>query len=210
MATTAVFAPPAYEQPEVPETDTVEQRMGFDPIAELLKDDPEAALIGHEDEKDQPRKLSAEERAERRDELLLRAIQSLEGHVSAQERTKQKTILDILPDSPWNPTGRRDMPSPRNQIFQHGMPVNPMMMTAEEIILANKLKPGRYVNRTVEVTRSTDGSLNITWPNKRIDQRMEFNGKFPTFASLCNTIIAERAQKEEARRKGQFDAEEAL
>lgn len=197
----SLSVPQQFEQPEVPEVVV----SGRSLEEEILAGEPEDMEIGKPEED-----MTAAQTAAMQAKAMLKIAESMSGFMQNQERTKQKSYLDILPDSPFNPEGKRSRTPLRGSIFQHGMMVNPMMLTEEEIVLANQLKPGRYVNRTVEVSRTSNGDLNITWPNKRIDQRMEFNSKFPNFPTLCRVLVAERLEKEAKRRAGHFESEEIL
>lgn len=202
----SLATPVQFEQPEVPEGENY--ILGNPALEdEILQGSEEDRLIGKEETALEmtPTQIQAMQTS-----AMLKIAESLQGFMQNQERTKQKSYSEILPDSPFNPTGKKNRTRLRGQLFQHGIPVNPLMMTEEEIEIANQLKPGRYVNRSVEVTRMHDGSVNITWPNKRIDQRLEFQSRFPTFVALCQTIVKERLQKEDNRKRGVFESEEIL
>lgn len=141
---------------------------------------------------------------------LLDMATSMKAMVQENQANKQIPLKDIKPVTPWNPEGKRSRLKPRGEIYQNGYLVNPLMMTEEDIELCNKLKPGRYLDRTVTVARQRDGSLYIEYASARTDQRMDFYAKYPTFTSLAAALVKDREAKEERRRRGEFDSEEAL
>lgn len=133
---------------------------------------------------------------------MLRIAESMEKINARAESVRQIPFNEVIPDTPWNPKGKRDRVSFTRPTFLHGIALNPLMHTEEEIQLFNKLKPGRYLDRKVEVQRGNDGSMNLKWEGKKIDQRIMFYSEYPTISLLLSAIIKDREVKEEKRRKG--------
>ena len=67
---------------------------------------------------------------------------------------------------------------PQHTFAQNGFPMRHETLTAEEIALLNRItRGGRYVNRKVEVVykdESGDISVNFVYPNRTVDQRMDY------------------------------------
>lgn len=141
---------------------------------------------------------------------MLRVAESMERIVSRQEATRQLSINEVLPNSPWNPEGKRVRAKFSRPTFLHGIDLNSLTLFEEEIELFNQLKPGRYIDRKVEVRLTQDGSIDLSWPGAKNDARIEMYSRFPTLASLLKAVIAERKAKEDRRRRGVFDDSDSL
>lgn len=188
------------EQPEVPQLVSDEN--------DLLAGSAEDQQIGREPE---PPKLTAEQVQALQTSALIDLAKSIKGLVERQEATRQVPYNEIKPVTPFNPEGKRDRVKLTRNLFMSGIMVQSINLTEGEIELINQLKPGRYIERKVEVQLSRDGStLSIMWPNGKIDKRMEFQSRFPTASDLFKAIIAERKDKEEKRRRGVVAENEEL
>ncbi len=141
---------------------------------------------------------------------MLRVAESMERIVSRNESTRQLSYAEILPVTPFNPEGKRNRIGFKRQTYMHGILLNPMLHTEEEIDLFNQLKPGRYIDRKVEVQLTRSGELNLQWAGSKIDARMAIYTQFPEIKVMLKQIIAERAEKEAKRRRGVFDDEDDI
>lgn len=141
---------------------------------------------------------------------MLEIAKSLSSAEQRRESQRQLSITEIKPDSPWNPEGKRDRLKLSRATSLHGIALNPLTHSEEEIALFNKLKPGRYIERRVEVRMTQDGSIDLSWPGAKNDTRIEFYSRFPTLVSLLQAVIAERTEKEDRRRKGIFTDDDSL
>lgn len=139
---------------------------------------------------------------------MLTIAESVKALVESQQSVRQIPLSEIKPVSPWNPEGKRNRVPLSRVTMINGNPLNPMMMTEGEIILANELKPGRYMNRKIEVQRSQDGTINIVWANAKIEQRMEMAALYPDFTALAKAVINDRKAKEEKRKSGVVEEQE--
>lgn len=185
------------EQPEVPAIRNLEQ--------EILTEG------GPEPEADEPPVTSlAELKLDAQTKALIELAKSVGLMVQNQERVRQKGILEIDPVTPWNPEGKRNRVPLTRMTYQHGQLVNPFHMTEEEIILANQLKPGRYYDRKIEVHRTEDGGINLSYHLGKVHERMELARQFPDFASLCRFLIKERQEKEEKKRRATIEDDDYL
>jgi hypothetical protein len=134
--------------------------------------------------------------------------QALIAFIKGQEANKTVPFHEVKYDTPWNPSGNRNRPKLRRPVMVSGFPVNPMMLSDAEINLLNQVKPGRYVNRTWEVQKLSDGTINIVYPNRTIDQRVNMAVMAPSLTALCEIILKDRLQQEEKRRRGSFEDDE--
>lgn len=157
-----------------------------------------------------PPQLSPEDKFSRMMEAMLSIAENTEKREARAEAIRQIPYNEILPVSPWNPTGKRDRVKLTRPTYLHGIIVNPLTHTEEEITLWNKIKPGRYIDRKVEVRMQQDGSIDLSWPGAKTDARIEFYSRFPTLASLLQAVIAEREEKEARKRRGIYTDDDSL
>lgn len=143
-------------------------------------------------------------------EQMSRIAAGTEARELRAESIRQKGYSEINPDSPWNPEGRRDRAKLSRPTHLHGIQLNPMQLFEEEILLFNQLKPGRYLDRKIEVRVTQDGSVDLSWPGAKNDARIEMYSTYPTLTSMLKAVVAERKAKEEKRRKGVFDDTDSL
>lgn len=90
--------------------------------------------------------------------------------------------------------------------YQNGRPVENELLTDEETRLLNGIhRPGRYLDRKVEVIirPEPDNVLEIRYSDKRIDQRIELAHYFRSFKEMLEKITAEQktANDEEKARE---------
>lgn len=188
------------EQPVVTDAQVIDEE------AELLAGSPEDQQIGQVPAPPTPEALAAMQTA-----ALIDLAQAVKGIVSQQQATRQVPYHEIKPVTPFNPEGKRDRKKLKYTFLQHGKLVTPINLREEEIELINQLKPGRYWNRKIEVQISRDGTtLNLTWTNAKIEQRMEFNAAFPDLLAVLRHCIKERAEKEAKRKAGHVEEMEVL
>lgn len=141
---------------------------------------------------------------------MMSVAESVKALVENQTITRQLSMSEIKPVTPWNPEGKRNRKTLQVNFFQHGFWANPMTMSEEEMALVMKLKPGRYLNRRVEVQKDQDGNIHLNYPWETIRERMENMLLWSSLTDLCQQIIKEREEKEAKRKLGQFDPEEVL
>lgn len=141
---------------------------------------------------------------------MLRIAESMEKSEARREAVRQLTYAEMIPTSPWNPEGKKVRLGFSRPTSMHGIPLNSLQHTEEEIALFNQLKPGRYVERKVEVQLGSGGEINIQWAGSKVDARIMMYTRFPTIVKLLETVIAERKAKEEARKRGDYTQDEIL
>jgi hypothetical protein len=129
------------------------------------------------------------------------AIGKLAGAISSgivqSQPAKKIEITDYKVKTPWNPEGNTKRPTLSRQTLQNGYEVSEHFLTDEEIRLFNELKPGRYLNRKIEVIvrESENGSadtVDLRYPNKTIDQRYDLKALASNLEDLLRKIIAEQ------------------
>lgn len=91
------------------------------------------------------------------------------------------------------------------EVYQNGARVSDHVLTEGEIAWLNKLhRPGRYLDRKVEVISKSDDSENpvlwIRYSDKTIDQRLENKSKFANFEQLVKNCVLEQDVIEENER----------
>lgn len=85
---------------------------------------------------------------------------------------EKKTTANRIPRTPWSPKNGEPKLKLKRKFYQHNYPLDAKRMTNERIALANQLKPGRFCDGFVTVTRRRDKGINITWPLKTPDQKL--------------------------------------
>lgn len=182
-----------------------------DPSDDILAGSPEDQLIGQEPEplNEQQQFQAAQTRA------MQELAAAVKGIVDDQNRIRQVPYNQIKLDTPWHPSGDRNRPKFSRTTTQHGEPIKTMMISDEDILLCNQLKPGVYFAdslppRGVVVRPGSDGSIDISWDNAKIEQRMAFNQRFGSFTGVLKAVIAERKLREERRRAGDIWDNEPL
>ena len=108
---------------------------------------------------------------------------------------------------------RNPKPALKRPVYQNGysVDVDSGAVTAEAITLMNRITTsGRYLGRRVEVivrNDPNDKAVEIRYPNKSIDQRMENAQFFTSFTDLVRKIVAEQDDLK-AKRKARGLVEE--
>lgn len=128
--------------------------------------------------------------------------QAIRTAVEETAPQKQVHISRYIAQTPWNPTGTRVRPELRGRFFQNGRLIQDDRLTADEINKLNKLKPGRYFDRKVEVLeRSENGdvTVEIRYSNKSMEQRMEMKNLARNLNELLDGILAETKPEKAAK-----------
>lgn len=141
---------------------------------------------------------------------MLKIAQSMEKMMSRQEEVRQIPFNEMKPVTPFNPTGSRTRKEFNRPTWQQDILLNPLTHSEEEMVLFNQLKPGRYINRTVEVIRGGDGGINLRWNGKAMDKRIEFYSQWPDIKLLIRAILKEREDKLARKRANVVDEDEDL
>jgi hypothetical protein len=134
-------------------------------------------------------------------------------------RVQQVPLAKARIITPWNPTGKKNHERLRltRNTYQNGARVVAERLTEEEIAAFNKLKPGRYgVDRKLVVIKRNDGSIELRYPNRSIEERME-NGKLATakdgttgILGILEKVNDEYAVRLDKRKRGVVDEEDSL
>lgn len=137
---------------------------------------------------------------------------------------RQKTMGEYLRTlkTPAHPEGVTNMHHLKRKVYQNGYEVDEYQINNNAIDKCNAIvRPGRYLNRLVEVrvSQDADQALYLSYNNRTIDQRMENKGHWRNFEDLVTQIVAEQdkflnedremrdALKEVVARKKQLKAE---
>ena len=120
--------------------------------------------------------------------------------ITASKPVEKKTILNYKGETPWHGKDEPKLKLKR-RMFQHGMLIDPELVTNDEIMLMNKLRPGRYFDNFVTVERRRDKGINFTWPMKTQDQKIRLAMQYG-----CVTIpqVLQRCIDEAAAPKKDF------
>lgn len=105
-------------------------------------------------------------------DLLAKALTQAVKDAKGPEK---KTFATRKPGDPWSPKDGSKKLKLRRTMYQHGLKIDPDMITNEEITLLNKLKTGRYFNDWVKVYKRKDQGIDIDYPVKTAAQRVKLS-----------------------------------
>jgi hypothetical protein len=128
--------------------------------------------------------------------LLAKAITDA---VTEASPVKQVHISKYKAITPWNPTGALRRPAMNAKFLDNGSEIPDWKVTDEDIALLNQLKPGRYLDRKLEVIERNDNggarTVEIRYSNKNVGQRMEMKNYGRNFTELLQNIVTEQKPK---------------
>jgi hypothetical protein len=106
----------------------------------------------------------------------------------------------------FNPTGAPPHKRPQftRDYYQNGKQLEAHVQFDKDIVMLNQLKPGRYLDRKVEVIErySENGEANqleIRYPSATPDDRFAMTKYFRSFTELLERILAEQNAPPSAR-----------
>ncbi len=76
------------------------------------------------------------------------------------------TVANRKSKTPWDPPAGKVKPALKRKFHQHGMIISAERLTAEQIELINKLRPGNYLDNNVQVIRRRDKGIDLTYKVK--------------------------------------------
>lgn len=137
-----------------------------------------------------PRKKSAEKSVSTPTSELAQAL------VEAIQITKpkQKVLIgEYDPKTPWSPPPGVMKARLKRTMYNHGILWDEEKLSNETIELLNKVKPGIYCDGWIKVIRRRDKGIDIDWPCKTHNQRLQLVTRFGfrNLNEILNGIIAE-------------------
>lgn len=149
-------------------------------------------------------------------EAILALSQTMTRLVDGMDnsRVQQIPISKARIPTPWNPEGKKNHERAKltRNTYQNGARVVAERLTEEEIRAFNKLKPGRYgKDRKWVVVKRADDSIELRYPNKTIEERMEL-GKVAVdgIISILTIINGEFEERKALRKKGIIPEDEVM
>ncbi|HEX6272887.1 MAG TPA: hypothetical protein VFZ53_07605 [Polyangiaceae bacterium] len=114
---------------------------------------------------------------------------------------KQIPITRYKNRNVFNPSGNRKRPEFTRDYYQNGKQLDAAVQFNADIENLNRLKPGRYLNRTVEVIErlqdnGAPAQIEIRYPNATADDRFAMTKYFRSFGELLTLILAEQTLPE--------------
>jgi hypothetical protein len=107
-------------------------------------------------------------------ELVAALVQA----INATKPVEKKSAANRKPKTPWSSKDGSPKPKLKRKMYQHSLLIDEDMMHNDEIDLLNKLKPGRYLDGWVKVTRRRDRGVDIDYPIKTAAQRLKLVNQF--------------------------------
>lgn len=98
--------------------------------------------------------------------------------INLTKPVEKKTFATRKAKTPWTPADGSPKPKLKRAAHQHGMEIDEDKLSVEEILLFNKLRPGRFLNGLVTVTRRRDRGIDISYPVKTAAQRLKLVNLF--------------------------------
>lgn len=137
----------------------------------------------------------ANEREKQLDDLGDRIAEGIATGMAALAPAKK-----IKPGSPLfdpkTPFRSKKGPRLKGDIYLNGIRLNDEQLTDAEIASCNLItRPGRYVDRIVEVHISDDAGMRVVlirYSDKDFDQRMELKNHWRSFGELVDLIVKEQ------------------
>ncbi len=128
--------------------------------------------------------------------------QALIQAINSTKPPDKKTVFNRKAGDPWRNKDGTPKPKLKRPLFQHAIEVSPAQLFSEQILLANQVKPGRYMEGHVRVTKRNDGGIDIDYPIKTAAQRLKLVNTFGirNFTDLLQRLIDEKANPAKYRR----------
>lgn len=120
-------------------------------------------------------------------------VKALVAAINLTKPIEKKTAVSRKPGSPWDPKDGSKKPKLKRKMYQHGILMDPDILSVEEIELLNKIKIGRFFGGWVKVFRRKDHGIDIDYPVRTASQKMKSSGMFRTLAELASKCIEEAA-----------------
>ena len=98
--------------------------------------------------------------------------------INATKPIEKKTFATRKPKTPWTSKDGSPKVALKRKAYQHGMAVDDEKLSNDEITLFNKLRPGRFLDGIVTVTRRRDRGIDISYPVKTAAQRLKLVNLF--------------------------------
>lgn len=140
--------------------------------------------------------MAANERERQLDDLGDRIADGIAAGLAANAPPKRIKPGSSLFD-PKTPFRSKKGPTLKGDVYLNGIRLNQDQLTDHEIDQVNKItRPGRYINRIVEVVVSTDGGTMvkmIRYSDKEVDQRLELMSHWRSFTELVDLIVKEQS-----------------
>lgn len=111
-------------------------------------------------------------------------------------KPKEKiTAATRIPKTTWSPKPGEIKPKLKRKTYQHGIPIDPDMISPEDVALLNQIKPGLYGDGWIKVIRRRDRGINIEYPVKTAAQRLRLTSQFGirNLKELCEFIVNQAA-----------------
>ena len=129
-------------------------------------------------------------------------------------RVQQIPISKVVNRTPWNPEGKKNHERVKltRTTFQNSVRVTAERLTEDEIRAFNKLKPGRYgPDRKWVVVKRGDDSVDLRYPNKTIEERMELQKHaVGGIIGILNTVNEQYAERLDRRKRNIISEDEVL
>ena len=82
--------------------------------------------------------------------------------INLTKPVEKKTFATRKSKTPWTPTDGSPKAKLKRVAHQHGVELDPDKLSSDEINLFNKLRPGRFLDGHVTVTRRRDRGIDIS------------------------------------------------
>lgn len=98
--------------------------------------------------------------------------------INLAKPVEKKTFATRKSKTPWTPKDGSAKIGLKRAAFQHGMEIDPDKLSNDEIALFNKLRPGRFLDGIVTVTRRRDRGIDVSYPVRTSSQRLKLVNQF--------------------------------
>ena len=122
-------------------------------------------------------------------------VNALVQAIQLTKPVEKKTAANRKPGSPWDPKDGSKKLKLKRKMYQHGILIDPDVVSNEEIELMNNLKVGRFFGGWVKVYRRKDHGIDIDYPIRTASQRLKLVSTHGvrSFKDLLEKCIEEAA-----------------
>lgn len=125
-------------------------------------------------------------------DVFAQLVKAFTDAIASTKPVEKKNAINRKPGTPWTPKDGSPKIKLRRKFYQHGLLIDPDMMSNEDISLMNQVKPGVYMNGHMKVIRRRDKGINLTYPVSTAAQRLKLNQFGVTsFSSILRRCIEE-------------------
>lgn len=122
-------------------------------------------------------------------------------------RPQKKNVFTRKKNTPWTPKDGSPKLKLKRKMYHHGVPVNEKFSSNEEIDLLNKVRPGKYCDNWITISRRNDKGVNIDYPVRTKAQIMRLANSYGinSLVQLLQRCVDEAANPRQYKTEEELD-----